>query len=90
MNNFIYVKIGLFGDSSVGKTTIINLFKNPECDINLFTSTIGVDYALKSYNYEKYIIKLQIWDTTGVERFQSITQSYYRNLFCPIFFFSLN
>ena len=34
-------------------------------------------------------IKLQIWDTAGIEKFQSITQAYYRNIFCPIFF-SLN
>ena len=90
MNDGIYVKIGLFGDSSVGKTTIVNRYKNPDCDINKFSSTIGVDYALKNYVFEKYTIKLQIWDTAGIEKFQSITQSYYRDLFCPIFFFSLN
>ena len=90
MSNIVYVKLGLFGDSSVGKSTIIKMYENPKYDISNITSTIGIDYVLKKYEFEKYIIKLQIWDTAGSEKFFSMTQSYYRDIFCPIFFFSLN
>ena len=42
-------------------------------------STIGVDFKIKTLKINNKIIKLQIWDTNGQERFKAITNSYYRN-----------
>ena len=42
-------------------------------------STIGLDYKLKSVQLDDgNIIKIQIWDTAGQDRFRSITKNYYK------------
>ena len=41
-------------------------------------STIGVDFKIKTIKVENKVIKLQIWDTAGQEKFRTITSSYYR------------
>ena len=42
-------------------------------------STIGIDYKLKNVKMEDgKIVKLQIWDTAGQDRFRSITKNYYK------------
>jgi Ras-related protein Rab-1A len=42
------------------------------------STTIGVDFKLKTFTINEQIIKLQIWDTAGQERFRNITSVYYR------------
>ena len=44
-----------------------------------FITTIGVDFRYKTMNIDNKVIKLQIWDTAGQEKFKAITSSYYRN-----------
>ena len=42
-------------------------------------STIGLDYRLKTMALKSgKIIKLQIWDTAGQDRFRAITKNYYK------------
>jgi Ras-related protein Rab-1A len=42
------------------------------------SSTIGVDFKIRTIELEGKTVKLQIWDTAGQERFRTITSSYYR------------
>ena len=70
-------KVLLIGDSSVGKTSdllryVDNTF-NPE-----FQTTIGVDFKISTFQLNSKIIKLQLWDTAGQDRFKNIVASYYR------------
>ena len=44
-----------------------------------YTSTIGVDFEIKSLDLDGRLVSLQIWDTAGQERFRTITTSYYRS-----------
>ena len=78
MNNYdVLYKILLIGNSGVGKSSILFRY----CDdiyTDLYVSTIGVDFKIKTIVYEGKKYKLQIWDTAGQERFKSITSSYYR------------
>jgi Ras-related protein Rab-1A len=76
-NDIIY-KILLLGDSSVGKTCLLLRYVEDTYTAN-HISTIGVDYKMKlvSTNDNK-VIKLQIWDTAGQDRFRCITKNYYR------------
>ena len=66
------IKIGMLGDSRVGKTAICNTFMNIEFMDNTL-STIGME-KLESQmtlkNGEE--IKLVIWDPAGQERFHSL------------------
>ena len=74
----IVLKLLLLGDSSVGKTSILVKYINNKFDESSI-STVGVDYMDKIIDYNKYKIKLQIWDTSGEEKFRTITKNFYRN-----------
>jgi small GTP-binding protein len=77
--NYDYIfKVLLLGDSSVGKTCFLLRFSDDTFTDN-HISTIGLDYRLKmvSVNNEA-IVKLQIWDTAGQDRFRAITKNYYK------------
>lgn len=57
-------KVVIIGDSAVGKTNILLR------EINLayktsHTSTIGVDFRVKTVPVDDKKIKMQIWDTAG-------------------------
>merc|ERR1712129_71902 len=41
-------------------------------------ATIGTEFAARMINIQDTVIKLQIWDTAGLESFQALTTSYYR------------
>lgn len=43
-----------------------------------YTSTIGVDFKVQTLQIEERIIKLQIWDMGGQERFAPLVRSYFR------------
>ncbi len=57
-------KIVVLGESSVGKTSIINKFINGKFNEDC-QPTIGIDFISKSFNVEDQIIKFQLWDTAG-------------------------
>ena len=73
------VKICLLGDVNVGKTSIASRFcKNSFTDN--YINTIGGAYQQQNIvlnNGAK--IKLHIWDTSGQDRFRSMTNLYYRD-----------
>ena len=74
----ITVKLLLLGDSTVGKTSILVKYINDKFDEGAI-ATVGVDYMDKIINYKNLKIKLQIWDTSGEEKFRAITRNFYRN-----------
>lgn len=72
-------KIILLGNIAVGKTCLLSYFVD-----NVFrteyTCTVGVDFKVKTVSIEPdKKIDLQIWDTSGEERFKTITKQYYRD-----------
>ena len=74
---FLY-KILILGDSSVGKTCFLTRYADNTFQ-EVHMSTIGIDYKLKNVKMEDgKIVKLQIWDTAGQDRFRSITKNYYK------------
>lgn len=75
--DYIY-KVLLLGDSAVGKTCFLLRYSD-DCFTENHISTIGLDYRLKMITTENNkIIKMQIWDTAGQDRFRSITKNYYK------------
>ncbi|CAJ0600823.1 unnamed protein product [Cylicocyclus nassatus] len=71
-------KIVLIGDMGVGKTCVVQRFRNGTY-VDRQGTTIGVDFTMKTLVIDGKRVKLQIWDTGGQERFRTITQSYYRS-----------
>ena len=72
-------KILIIGDEMVGKSKIISRFINRSY-IDLYTSTIGIDFKSKIIVCDNNNIKLQIWDSSGNDKFDSITKLYYRGM----------
>ena len=70
-------KLLLIGDSGVGKSSILLRFAD-DTFTESYMSTIGVDFKIKTIQHENDIVKLQIWDSAGQERFKTITAAYYR------------
>ena len=83
------LNILLIGDSSVGKTNILLKYVGvPFYEKSIYTTT-GVEFKKKTIIKGKYIITLQIWDTSGQERYRSITQSFLRNADGVIFVYDI-
>ena len=70
-------KIIFIGDVSVGKTSIINVLMGQKFN-NEYEASIGVDFFSKTIKYKGKIIKLQIWDSAGQEKFRSLIPNYIR------------
>ena len=68
----------LVGDSGCGKTTLLHRFI---ADVYLVehVTTLGMEFGVYFLSTPcGKRIKIQVWDTSGQERFRSITRSYYR------------
>lgn len=78
MNCYDYlVKCVVVGDSGTGKSCIMVRFADDVFNYS-YISTIGVDFKINTIEYKNKIVKFQIWDTAGQDRFRTITSSYYR------------
>ena len=76
MSEMIF-KIILIGDSSSGKTNIINKYISNKF-IENSQPTIGVEMFSKDFMIDDDSIHAQIWDTAGQEKYNTLTSSYYR------------
>uniref|UniRef100_A0A4W5LT74 Ras-related protein Rab-25 n=1 Tax=Hucho hucho TaxID=62062 RepID=A0A4W5LT74_9TELE len=67
----------LIGESGVGKSNLLSRFTKNEFNHDSRT-TIGVEFSTRTIHLKGLIIKAQIWDTAGLERYRAITSAYYR------------
>lgn len=74
--DFVF-KILLIGNSSVGKSSLLLRFSD-NIFHETFLPTIGVDFKIRTIEQAGSIIKLQMWDTAGQEKFRTITSAYYK------------
>ena len=71
-------KILIIGEVSVGKTCLLLRYADDSFTQNHLT-TLGIDFKTKIITINNSLIKLQIWDTAGQEKFRTITKSYYKD-----------
>jgi Ras-related protein Rab-1A len=89
MNDYDHlIKLIIVGSSGVGKSTILKMYCENVFDPTNMT-TIGVDFRIKTIKLRDKVIKLQIWDTAGQDRFKTITSSYYRGSHAIVLVFDL-
>ena len=71
-------KILLLGDSTVGKTCFLLRYTD-DTFLDMHMATIGLDYRLKTMILDDHkIVKIQLWDTAGQDKFRAITRNYYK------------
>jgi len=70
-------KIVLVGDTSVGKSSLLLRFARNDFDLSS-RSTIGVEFASKKVRVQGRVVKAQIWDTGGQERYRPMMDIFYR------------
>ena len=74
--DYLY-KVIFIGDSDTGKSSLSQRIAHDSFNPT-YIDTIGVDFFIKYIKISGKIIKLQMWDTAGADRFRSITKSYYK------------
>ena len=82
-------KMCIFGDSHVGKSTLINRYITAKFDHDL-KSTLGAAILMKFIETETMRITLQIWDFAGEARFSSLLPSYAQGSSAAIFMFDIS
>ncbi|KAK2963318.1 putative Ypt/Rab-type GTPase ypt7 [Blattamonas nauphoetae] len=84
------LKVLVVGDLGVGKTSIIQRYVNGLFDRE-YKATIGVDFAYKLIPISKdKVVRLQLWDIAGQERYGNMTRVYYREAFGAMIVFDLS
>jgi small GTP-binding protein len=78
-------KVIVIGNSSVGKTSLVNRFVGDRFDPN-YKATIAADFQTKILNIKGNEIRLQIWDLVGMDtNFAGINKQFIRNSSGAIF-----
>ena len=71
------LKILLVGNAGVGKTSMAFRATNDTFDTEVI-ATLGIDFKTKFVKVSNKTVKLQIWDTSGQERYQAVTTHFFR------------
>ena len=80
------IKITLLGNTGVGKTCIISKFINDEFPENPNNVSIA-NYSEKTINRNKKDIKLDIWNSIGIKKFECFGKYFYKdsNIVCFVY-----
>lgn len=82
-------KVVLLGDSSVGKTSLVNRYISDLFDEST-SATVGSSYSERLVRTCKdKRVTLSIWDTGGQERYRCLAPLYYREAAAAILVFSV-
>ena len=73
------LSILLLGDSDSGKTSLLMRYVKNQYKEN-YISTVGLDSLVKNLIINEEDVSLHIMDTSGQERFKSLSQSYYNKV----------
>ena len=84
----LILKIVIVGDSRAGKSSILRRFVDAAFDPK-YIATIGVDFGNRDLRMGNAVARLQIWDTSGQECFQTIMRPYHRGAKAVIFVYDV-
>jgi small GTP-binding protein len=81
-------RVVILGESSVGKTSIIDRLVNKEFN-PMEAPTIGACFLLHHEQVENVCIEMQIWDTAGQEKYKALSPIYCRGAAAAIVTFDV-
>ena len=82
------IKVIILGDSYVGKSSLINRLINNK--FSELSSTLSIEYHTYIMSINDYKLRMQLWDTAGQEKFNSLISNYYKNTDVAIFVYSID
>ena len=89
MNEIIILKCVLLGNANAGKSSLVFRYIK-----NDFTSkcqtTVGCSFNSKELELDNKIVKLDIWDTAGQEKYRSLLPLYYKKAKLVLLCFDLS
>jgi len=74
----VIYKILFIGDSGVGKTAMIQRYKNRDIILPDYLPTVGIDFRLVDLVLDDVRVRVQLWDTVGQERYRTMTTNFFR------------
>ncbi len=82
------IKITIAGNAAVGKTSTLRRYV-----LDVFTeernSTIGASFVFKKIELNDQVIRLNLWDTAGQEKYYALVPMYYRNTNCLLLVYDI-
>ena len=79
----------VLGDEGVGKSSLIQRFVEDTFKPSII-ETIGVEFLQKDLEVDGRKYTLQVWDTTGKERFKTLRTPFYRGKECCLLTYAIN
>ena len=79
----------IIGDTNVGKTNIIYRYRKGEFLNDDITATVGLEFSSKFVEINNRIFQLKLWDTAGMDGFESIRKGFYKNAACAIIVYDI-
>ena len=75
-----FIKVCLFGNMAVGKTSILKRLVDNEFEIKT-TPTIGIDFKYADQQVGDKTYRFQIWDSAGQERYRAMSSDHLKGTF---------
>lgn len=82
------LKVIVIGDSGVGKTSLIQTYFTGKFSAT-HRPTLGADFLSGNVSLNGKDYTLQVWDTAGQEKFQSIGTAFYRGSDCCVIVYDI-
>ncbi len=73
------IKIMIIGETRTGKTSLISKYCKNEFNGGAYLSTVGIDFQIKDLVLNNRLIRIQIRDTAGQERYRNIAKNYFQS-----------
>ena len=85
------IKIILIGDCKVGKTSILHRLTDNKFN-EKYKPSLTLEYSNYTIKINNYIMRMQIWDTSGQEKYESgsIISNYYKTAEVAVFVYAIN
>ena len=82
-------KVLLLGDSGTGKSSLLCRFRDGDLNGGIVEVTGGIVFEHVVFNVDSKMVKLQIWDSAGQQRFRYLTKMHHKNKDAFVIFYDV-